>query len=151
MAESRDDGHWNRSMPAKNLYHQAVVNALVKDGWTITHDPLTITFGGRDLFVYLGAEHSAFAAEKDEVKIAIEVQSFVNPSPMRDLQEAIGQYVMHRAAMSESEPSRVLYLAVPQRAYEGVFADNFGHFVVHRLRLKLITFDETQEKVQWIS
>ena len=152
MAESPDLADWNRSMPAKNLYHQAVVNALVKDGWTITHDPLTITFGGRDLFVDLGAERSTVAAEKGEEKIAVEVQSFLNLSPVRDLQESVGQYEIYRAVMSEAEPGRVLYLAVPQRAFDGVFSEKFGQFVVKQLKLRLMTFDETQEKVtQWIS
>ena len=27
-------------MPAKNLYHDAVIAALQTDGWSITHDPL---------------------------------------------------------------------------------------------------------------
>jgi hypothetical protein len=26
-------------VPAKNIYHDAVVDALTADGWTITHDP----------------------------------------------------------------------------------------------------------------
>lgn len=29
-------------MPAKDLYHEHVKNALIKDGWEITSDPLTI-------------------------------------------------------------------------------------------------------------
>lgn len=40
-------------MPAKNIYHDLVVRALTADGWTITHDPLTLSFGGKDLFVDL--------------------------------------------------------------------------------------------------
>src|SRR5579863_7470565 len=32
-----------RSMAAKDIYHDPFVRALQKDGWTITHDPLTIT------------------------------------------------------------------------------------------------------------
>jgi len=27
---------------AKDVFHQQVKNALIKDGWHITHDPLTI-------------------------------------------------------------------------------------------------------------
>ena len=27
---------------AKDIFHQQVKNALIKDGWKITHDPLTI-------------------------------------------------------------------------------------------------------------
>ncbi|MCP4345831.1 MAG: hypothetical protein GY795_09930, partial [Desulfobacterales bacterium] len=26
-------------MPARDLYHNNFRNALVKDGWTVTHDP----------------------------------------------------------------------------------------------------------------
>ena len=28
-------------MPAKDTFHHAVRNALIKAGWTITHDPFT--------------------------------------------------------------------------------------------------------------
>ena len=57
-------------MPAKNLCHDIVIQALVADGWLITDDPLTITYGGKDLFVDIGAERMAIAAERgthDEV------------------------------------------------------------------------------------
>jgi hypothetical protein len=30
-------------MPAKDVYHEAVKNALIKDGWLITFDPYPIT------------------------------------------------------------------------------------------------------------
>ena len=36
-------------MPARDLFHDAVRNALIKDGWTITHDPFRLSWGGRDL------------------------------------------------------------------------------------------------------
>ncbi len=39
------------NMPARDLYHDIVRTALVKDGWTITHDPLTLRWGRTDLFV----------------------------------------------------------------------------------------------------
>ncbi len=40
-------------MPARDIYHNAVRNALIKDGWTITHDPLRLVWGGKDMFVDL--------------------------------------------------------------------------------------------------
>src|SRR5437764_4944222 len=107
-------------MPAKNIYHDVVVRALTSDGWTITHDPLTLSFGGKDLFVDLGAEQATLAAEKGGRKIAVEIQSFVGPSPVRDLQEAVGQYEVYRAVLAETEPERAPYLAVPRRVSEGL-------------------------------
>ncbi len=95
-------------MPAKNIYHDAVVNALKADGWTVTHDPLTVSFGGKDLFVDLGAERVAVAAERAGERIAVEIQSFLSLSPVRDLQEAVGQYDVYRAVLAETEPERPL-------------------------------------------
>src|SRR5437868_11503029 len=66
-------------------YHDAVVDALKADGWTITDDPLTLTVGDRDLFVDLAAERPVIGAEKGSEKIAVEVQSFLNPSAVRNL------------------------------------------------------------------
>lgn len=34
---------------AKDLYHNAVRNALIKDGWTITHDPLRLEDNDRNM------------------------------------------------------------------------------------------------------
>jgi hypothetical protein len=33
-------------MPAKDIYHDAVKNALVNEGWTISKDPLILEWGG---------------------------------------------------------------------------------------------------------
>lgn len=139
-------------MPAKNIYHDAVVHALTADGWTITHDPLTISYGGKDHFVDLGAERLAIAAQKSGQRIAVEVQSFLNPSPVRDLQEAVGQFDIYRAILAETDPDRLLHLAVPRRVHETLLVEPFGQLIVTRLNLRLLVFDEQEEKVvKWIS
>ncbi len=44
-------------MPARDIYHNVVKTALVKDGWTVTHDPFRIRLAkNKNLFVDLGAE-----------------------------------------------------------------------------------------------
>jgi hypothetical protein len=141
----------DRLVPARNLHHDVVVHALTADGWTITDDPLTLSYGGKDLYVDLGAERSTLAAEKAGQRIAVEVQGFLSPSPVRDLEEAVGQYDIYRALLAETEPERVLYLAVPRRVYEGLLTERFGQLVVTRLQLRLLVFDEQQERVVlWI-
>ena len=138
-------------MPAKNLDHDNVIRALIADGWTITHDPLTLSFGGKDLFVDLGAERAAVAAEKEGRRIAVEVQSFLSPSAVSDLQQAVGHYEMDRALLSESEPDRLPYLAVPRRVHEGLLSERFGQMIVARLRLRVLVFDEQMERIlRWI-
>jgi hypothetical protein len=49
---------------AKDLFHNVVINALIKDGWRITNDPLFLKVGGVDFFIDLGAE-KLIAAERD--------------------------------------------------------------------------------------
>ncbi|MEB3282115.1 MAG: element excision factor XisH family protein [Lyngbya sp.] len=37
-------------MPAKDFYHDTVKNALIKDGWRITNDPLRLKWGWEETF-----------------------------------------------------------------------------------------------------
>jgi hypothetical protein len=60
-------------MPARNIHHDAVVRSLIKDGWTITDDPLRLAYGGREFYVDLGAEQGPIAAEKENRRIAVEI------------------------------------------------------------------------------
>ncbi len=100
-------------MPALDRYHQAVRNALIKDGWIITNDPLTLTVGADHVYVDLAAERM-LAAEKSVLKIAVEIKTFAGASRIADLEEALGQFVLCRMALRRTEPDRELYLAVPQ-------------------------------------
>jgi hypothetical protein len=43
-------------MPARDAFHNAVRNALIKDGWTITEDPYVIQYLDVTLFADLGAD-----------------------------------------------------------------------------------------------
>lgn len=84
-------------MPARDLFHDQVKHALIKDGWTITDDPLHIKWRKKNLYVDLGAER-LLAAEKAERRIAVEIKSFVGRSDIADLEAALGQFVLSDAA-----------------------------------------------------
>ena len=91
------------------------------------------------------------AAERAGQKIAVEVQSFLNSSPVRDLQEAVGQYKVYSAVLAQTEPDRRLYLAVPGEVYESLLSEKFGQLIVTELELRLIVFDGDQRRIiQWI-
>ena len=137
-------------MPARDLYHDTVKSALIKDGWTITHDPLALRWGARDLFVDLGAER-LLAAERGEEKIAVEVKSFSGPSDMAELERALGQYVLYRDVLAEQQPERTLYLAVTVETAQDVFQEPLGQLVRRNHQIRLIVFDPPKEAiVQWI-
>ncbi|MEG3897500.1 MULTISPECIES: element excision factor XisH family protein [unclassified Microcoleus] len=137
-------------MPAKDIYHNTVITALEKDGWTITNDPLPLEIGGRSLSVDLGAE-KLFAAEKQGRKIAVEVKSFLAASPVHDLEEALGQYIVYEDILEFSEPERNIYLAVREEVYLDIFSEPIGQLLLRKKRLKLIVFDSSKEIiVRWI-
>ena len=136
-------------MPSRDIFHNAVKNALLKDGWTITDDPLFIQFGGIDLYVDLGAE-KIIAAEKDEQKIAIEIKSFIGPSLIADFHTALGQFMNYRLALEKQNAEHILYLAVPSDAYNTCFNLQFAQEVVQRYGVKLIIYEvETEVIIQW--
>ena len=137
-------------MPTRDLYHDSVKNALVKDGWRITHDPLRLTWGKKDMYVNLGAER-LMAAQKDNELIAVEVKNFIGASSMADLEGAIGQYILYFDVLQEREPNRTLYVAVRQKAYEEIFEDSLGQLLLAKKRLRLVVFDdETDTILLWI-
>lgn len=138
-------------MPARDIYHDTVRNALIKDGWTITHDPFQLKWGKKDLYVDLGAER-LLAAQKGTAEIAVEVKSFLGPSEMADLEQALGQYVLYHDIMAEREPNRILYLAVTQDVMNDVFDEAIGRLILRNHRLRLIVFDPNSEVItQWIA
>lgn len=137
-------------MPTRDLYHEAVRNALTKDGWTITHDPLRLSWGGRLLYVDLGAER-LLGAERAGQRIAVEIKSFVGASPVADLERAIGQYVVYRAVLAEQDPGREIYLAVPRAVLQDVFAEPLGQLLLKNQLARLVGFDPgAEEVVQWV-
>jgi hypothetical protein len=137
-------------MPARDQYHRLVRAALENDGWTITHDPLRLPFGKRDLFVDLGAER-LLAAERENRKIAVEVKSFVGPSEMKNLEQALGQYVLYGGLLSQLEPERLLYLAVTRKTYDSLFREDVGELAQQVVKMRLIIVaDEREEVEEWI-
>lgn len=94
LIASQQFRNYNPGMAKKDVIHNAVKNALIKDGWTITDDPFTLQYKKVSLLIDLAAEQT-FAAERNGVKIAVEVKSFLTPSLLNDLKEAVGQYEIY--------------------------------------------------------
>jgi hypothetical protein len=133
-------------MPARGRYHQEVRHALEKDGWTITDDPLHLRWGGRDLYVDLGAEQ-LMAAEKGNQRIAVEIKSFLGFSEMADLEDAIGQFVLYEVVLAQVEPDRRLYLAIPAAIFAILFTEPNGQLLIQRGKVRLVVFDPASEEV----
>ncbi len=137
-------------MAKRDLYHNQVKHALIKDGWTITHDPFTLQRRRKNLYADLGAER-LISAEKGHKKIVVEIKSFLGKSDVKDLEQALGQYVLYRQLLNEAEPERILYLAVSTKVYKTVFEDGIGDVLLTNGILRVVVFQAEQEVLTaWI-
>lgn len=131
---------------ARDLFHDAVREALENDGWKITHDPLPIRLGGVDLYIDLGAE-KLIAAEKEGRKIAVEIKSFVNVSALHEFHLAVGQYRNYLLALSKEDPERILFLAVPEDTYERFFTLPFVQDALEFNAIDYLIYDVSRKAI----
>ena len=137
-------------MPARDIYHAAVRAALDKDGWLITHDPMMLSWGKADVYIDLGAE-LLIAAEKASRRIAVEIKSFTGPSPIQDLRNALGQFILYNDILARLEPDRDLYLAVDRDVFEDLFEDPIGQLLLDNGRIRLLVFNPQEEEIEkWL-
>lgn len=137
-------------MPSKDIIHDSVKNALIKDGWIITADPYIIKYEEVKLFADLAAERPLLAERSGE-KIVVEVKSFAGASFFRDLEEALGQYIIYRNLLTETVPEYELYLAINERTYTNFFQKKATQFIVKQNKMYLVIVDIANEVItQWI-
>lgn len=134
-------------MPARDLYHEAVKNALIKDGWKIIADPYIIKYEDAELYADLVAE-KPIAAERQGQKIVIEIKSFVGKSMMYDFHNALGQYIVYRDLIQLTEPEYKLYLAIDELVYAEFFQRKSVQTVTQQNQLRLMVVDTRNEEIQ---
>lgn len=133
----------------QDRYHKEVKRALEDEGWVITHDPYFIRLGKRKGFIDLGAE--MLAAEKDLEKIAVEIKSFSGVSDVDEFEDALGQFLLYKLALSQKDPERIIYLAMPEDFYNNLFDDAFFQDVLDAYDVKLIIYNAQKVIIErWI-
>lgn len=134
-------------MPAKDHYHDTVVNALRKAGWTQIDEQIGIIIEDRRLWIDIRA-----SKEAERLAILIEVKGFENrPSPIEYLAQATGKYALYRAALDYLRIELPLYMAVPDAAYRGILSEEIGKQTLKHGGVHLLVFDpEREEILAWI-
>ena len=116
----------------------------------VTHEHYHLKVDDRDMFIDLATE-KVLAAEKDGIRIAVEVKSFLSPSPLSEFHLVIGQFVNYRLALQESEPKRHLFLAIPLDTYETLFTLPFVQKVIQSQHVALVVYSVEREVITtWI-
>ncbi|MDJ0845809.1 MAG: XisH family protein [Crocosphaera sp.] len=138
-------------MPAKDTYHDAVKNALIKDGWTILRDPYTIKYEEVQLFADLLADRT-LEIERNGEQIIIEIKSFISRSPMREFETALGQYIIYRTLLKAILTQTKIYLGIGEGIYESFFLQKSISMVLEEAKIRLIVVDLTKEEIlKWIN
>lgn len=84
-------------------------------------------------------------------KILVEVKSFLGRSFIHDLEQAVGQYIVYRDILLETESYFELYLAITQGIYKSYFQRQLTQMIINRNQVKLLIVDaESEVIVQWI-
>lgn len=134
-------------MPRNDYYYQHVIEALEKEGWTITHDPYPLVLGAMECSVDLGAER--VITERGMEKIAVEIKNFRH-SESNEFHKYRGQFANYRDALQTKEPDRKLYLAIPKTAYKELFAHPDIQMMIRKEGMSIIIFDpEFKTIVEW--
>jgi len=139
-------------MAARDLYYDLVKNALRKDGWRITHNPLRLPRQSHGTQTRSGevVEEPLLAAEKDERKIAVAVKSFVGRCDAEVLHKALEHLRLCHTRLYAAEPGRTLYLAVRQTIYRDYFTGAVGAQLLASQPILFMVFDpRTESIVNW--
>lgn len=138
-------------MPAKDIYHDSVKQALINDGWTILKENYELDYGGDNLYPDFAAEKSISAARGKE-RILVEVKSFIGRSFITDLQATIGQYIMYKEVVEAQNLDFKLYLAIAANLYDNKFQTPLAQLMIQKNQVNLLLFDPIQEVIErWIN
>lgn len=139
-------------MSRRDTYHDAVKRALIKDGWTISHDPLRLSYEGTTVSTDLAAEKAIADGERIAVEIiAVEVKDFDGNQMMSQFEKALGQYNLYRSLLRILAPDRAIFLAVKKDVFEEFFQLPIIQLATSEDKVKFLIFDAVHEEViQWI-
>lgn len=131
-------------MPAKDAYHDVVVRALEKEGWSVDREQETLYIAPRRLWIDLRI------SRPEETRIVlVEIKTFqYTGSDMDYFYRVVGQYITYRSVMDWLEYDAELFLAVPLSAT--IFEEPVGQAVLEHTRINLAIYDPDEERiVQW--
>ncbi|MEQ8674938.1 MAG: element excision factor XisH family protein [Aggregatilineales bacterium] len=136
-------------MPNEDRYHPVVLRCLQKAGWSIIKEQVYISVGkyddtNRRLYIDIKAQRY------DDQLALIEVKG-LERSPVHELMELLGQYLMYRIALDYLSIELPLYIALPENVYKGIIQHVLGQEMMTRYAIPLLIFDPVKEEiVKWI-
>ena len=139
-------------MPNIDRHHPIVRRALIKAGWMIVREQFSIAVGTpqeitRRLYIDLQVQSPSGRI------VLIEVKG-LEQSPVHELMELIGQYLVYRAALNALGDMTHLYVAIPASAYHTIVEHSLGQQVIGNMLtapIPFVIYDPLKEEIiRWI-
>lgn len=136
---------------AKDIIHDAVVNALDKDGWTIIKEHFRIECGEVEVYADLLTQRKSTAIGDNLPRVIMGIKTFGACSFVKELEQALGQYSFYLNMLEFAGLDYELYLAISKHVHEDYFLRPVTSQIVKRHQIKLLIVDiDEEEVVQWI-
>jgi hypothetical protein len=135
-------------VPTKDFYHDTVIRALIRDGWTILKEQVRLTFNDRYMWIDLQA-----VKQSESRVILIEIKELDDvDSPIDALANALGKYLLYRMGLQSAGSQIPLYMAVSENSYNGILSSAIGVQTRNEFKIALLVFDPLQEVItRWIT
>jgi hypothetical protein len=136
-------------MPAVDACQPQIIKALENEGWYVNPKPYYVEKDDRRAFIDVVASKQSNGTH-ERIMLA-EVKCFVDQnSSTTELYVALGQYLIYRSLLTETNQLIPLYLAISEQVYRAIF-DSIVLRVVEEARIKLLIVDLGVERiVRWI-
>jgi hypothetical protein len=134
-------------LPAKDRHHDILAHALVKAGWTIDEEQVTLQTLERTLWIDFQISKRAA-----DIVLLVELKELeAVASPIESLAGALGKYLLYRLILARTGKTTPLFLAVTNAAYAGVLSEEVGRWMLDEYKIPLIVFDAQREEIiQWV-
>jgi hypothetical protein len=136
-------------VPKLDQCHYQIVRALQKAGWSVSPNPYVLRVERRRLYIDIYAQ--MIQPEQPRRIIVVEAKCFTDvKDEVNEFYTTVGQYLTYRGLLEQIGETIDLYLAIPLRAYEGVFQE-FAMSVTSKIHIKMIVVDLDREVVErWL-
>jgi XisH protein len=125
-----------------------VIQALEKEGWSISPRQFRVQTDDRSIFIDLKASRQMNGRQANI--LLAEVKCFPEGGTNPEIFLAFGQYIVYRSILNQENVSFPLYLTIPKIIFDVVFDSTIMRAVSdNRIKLVIINLD-IKEVVQWI-
>jgi hypothetical protein len=137
-------------VPAVDSCEEQVIRAMLKEGWRVTHRPISIPvlLTDNDKQEYLFADVRFRQQQSSEAILIVEIKCFSNPTTiLSEFYRVVGQYLVYRNGLALIGVQEPIYLAVPASVYHRFFQMPIIDRTLQDTNIATVIVDLEQEEI----